>query len=143
MKEMITPIIKLLIRSAIPTMIVLGAASGIYAQQTRLVAKGDWANTGIVMTVTDSGASIRFDCADATIAKQLRIKKDGSFVAEGTFMRSGPGPIREDAQGTAVAFKGKVAGKTMSLQMADAKTGEKLGDYTVTQGQSGRLHRCY
>jgi hypothetical protein len=27
--------------------------------------------------------------------------------------------------------------------MADAKTGEKLGDYTVTQGQSGRLHRCY
>ena len=113
------------------------------AQKTTAVPKGEWGGRGIAMTITDAGASIQFDCADGTITKQLRINKDGGFTAEGTLMRNGPGPIRVGAQGLAVIFTGKVTRKTMTLRMSDAKSGEKLGEYAATLGQTTRLHRCY
>jgi len=134
---------QLLIKALLPAIMVFVGACSVSAQRTTAVAKGEWGATGVAMNVTEGGASIEFDCADANIAEQLRVNKDGSFVVKGTFMRSGPGPVRADDEGRPVTFKGKVEGKSMTFQIADAKTGEKIGNYTVTQGQTGRNHRCY
>jgi hypothetical protein len=143
MRAAISRIIRLLTRALLPAVVILIGGHGTFAQRTTPVSKGEWGGTGIAMTVTDGGASIQFDCASGSITKQLRMKRDGSFSAEGTLMRNGPGPIRADALGRPVIFKGKVTGKAMTLQMTDAKSGDKLAEYTVQQGQSARLHRCY
>lgn len=145
MKVAISFIEQVVIRGLLPAIVVLIAAYGASSQRTTPVAKGDWGATGVSVNVSDAGASIEFDCANATITKQLRVKRDGSFAAYGNFMRSGPGPVRigDDDKGRPVVFKGKVKHKTMAFRMTDAKTGESLGDYTVTQGRSSRLHRCY
>src|SRR5436309_2532240 len=118
---------------------------GIYAQRTKAVSRGTWGGPSLNMTVTSTGATLQFDCADGEITKQLRMTKNGSFAALGTFMRSGPGPIRVDRQPEArsVTYKGKVKGKTMSLSITDTKTGEDLGTFKLGLGQSGRIHRCY
>jgi hypothetical protein len=113
------------------------------AQRTKPVTRGDWGGSEVAMSVTENGATIQFDCANGTITKKLGTKRDGTFTAEGTYMRNGPGPIRVGQEGLAVTFKGKVTGQVMKLTMTDVKTGEILGDYTVTKGQSTRLHRCY
>jgi hypothetical protein len=144
MRATISFMIQFLTKTLLPSVIVLAATYGANAQRTQPVAKGDWGGTGIAMTVTDTGGSIQFDCADGTITSELRMKNDGSFRAEGTLTRNGPGPVRTDQTpvGRAVIFKGKVNGKSMSITMTDAKTGERLGEYVATHGQEPRLHRC-
>ncbi|MFL6374491.1 MAG: hypothetical protein ACJ73D_07500 [Pyrinomonadaceae bacterium] len=127
----------------VPAILIFAGVYACSAQRTTAVSKGQWGAAGVVMDVTDAGASLDFDCANGTITKQLRVKRDGSFTAEGTWMRNGPGPIRADAQGRAVTFKGKVKGKTMTLHITDAKTDETIADYTLVHGASVRLHHCY
>ena len=131
-------------RALLPAIVVLLGAVFSFGQRTKPVPTGDWGGTGIAMTITDSGGSIQFDCADGNITRQLRMKKDGSFAAAGTLTSNGPGPVRADRipVGRPVMFKGKVEGKMIHLTMTDAKTGEKLGDYTAKHGQEPRLHRC-
>ena len=125
------------------TAIFLGGAYSVSAQHTKPVDKGPWGGAGVLMNVTEAGATIEFDCANASITEEMRVKHDGSFVAEGNFMRSGPGPVRVDDQGTPAIFKGKVSGKEMTLKISNAKTGDSLGEYSLTQGRQTRLHRCY
>src|SRR3954466_4970262 len=110
MRAAASSIPQMLIRSVLPVALLLAAAYVTNAQRTTPVAKGDWGGTGIAVTVTDTGATIQFDCASGMITNQLRVKKDGSFTAEGTLARNGPGPIRADSQATgrAVICKGKV-----------------------------------
>jgi len=145
MRASISFIPQILIKGLLPAIVLLSAAYGIFAQRTTPVGKGEWGGTGIAMTVTDTGATIQFDCAAGTITKQMRIKRDGSFIAEGTLTRNGPGPVRRDSQpiGRAVIYKGKVNRRSMSLTVTDAKTGEKLSDHTLTAGGAANLHRCY
>jgi hypothetical protein len=143
MRAATSRIVRLLTRALLPAVVIFIGTYCTFAERTTPVAKGEWGGTGIAMTVTDGGATIQFDCANGTITEQLRMKRDGSFSAEGTLMRNGPGPIREGAQGMPVIFKGKITGKAMTLQMTDAKNGDKLAEYSARQGQSARLHRCY
>ncbi|HEY2847604.1 MAG TPA: hypothetical protein VGI80_07280 [Pyrinomonadaceae bacterium] len=136
---------QLLPKALLPSIVIFAAAYCTCAQRTTPVSKGEWGGTGIAMSVTDMGASIQFDCADGSIAGQLRVKKDGSFTVEGTLTRNGPGPIRSDSQvvGRAVVYKGKVDRKSMSLTIADTKTDEKLGEYTLGLNQAAVVRRCY
>jgi hypothetical protein len=134
---------RLFLRIVVPAIIVFIAANAAVAQRTTPVPKGDWGGTGAQMSVSDAGASIDFDCASGSINKQLRMKRGGGFTAEGTFMRSGPGPIRIGDEGRPVIYNGKVTGKVMTVRITDKKTGESVGEYTVTKGQPTRLHRCY
>jgi len=123
-------------------LIIVQMASG---QKTRSLENGTWGGTGVALEVTSAQASIQFDCARGQTEKPLRIRKDGTFEATGTFERSGPGPIRLDSPPTTrkVTYKGKMTGKTMSLSLRDSISGEDLGSFTLTKGGEGRLHRCY
>src|ERR1043165_5947606 len=127
---------------AVATLLLFSAVA--FSQRTTPVKVGLWGATGLNMNVTKTGATLGFDCADGEITKQLRMKRNGSFETAGTFTRSGPGPIRIDAQPQArsVIYKGKVTDKTMTLTVSDAATGEKITTQTLTFGQSGRIHRC-
>ena len=124
---------------------LLAAAIGANGQRTTAVKQGAWGGTGMIMTVARAGATIQFDCATGSITKQLRMRKNGTFEAVGTFTRSGPGPVRidRDPQASGVTYKGKVSGKKMTVTVTDAKTGEDLGTFPLIRGGSGRLHRCY
>lgn len=145
MRVAISFVPQILIKGLLPAIVLLSAAYGICAQRTTPVARGEWGGTGIAMTVTDNGTSIQFDCAAGTVTRRIRVKRDGSFIAEGTLTRNGPGPVRRDSQptGRAVIYKGKVKRNSMSLTVSDAKTGEKLSDHALTAGGAANLHRCY
>ncbi|MBV9242730.1 MAG: hypothetical protein JO314_12050 [Acidobacteria bacterium] len=115
-----------------------------YGQRTTPVKTGQWGTTGLNIAVAGTGATLEFDCATGEITSRLRAKRNGSFEAVGTFTRSGPGPVRMDqeSQATQVRYKGKVSGKKMTLTITRVDTGESLGSYTLTLGQTGRIRRC-
>jgi hypothetical protein len=127
-------------------MFAIAAVTGTAAaQRTKAISRGAWGGTGIAMTVDSDAVSVDFDCATGQINRQLRVKGNGTFEAVGTFTPNGPGPIRIDRQPSAraVIFKGKVSGKKMTLTLTDRKTGDLISTFTLTQGLSGRLHRCF
>jgi hypothetical protein len=107
------------------------------------VKLGTWGGQGIAMEVVKTGATIQFDCGDAEITGPIRTNKRGSFDSQGTFTKSGPGPTRiGQSRSIPARFQGKVASKSMTLTVTDAKSGDSLGTYTLKQGVAVRLHRC-
>lgn len=62
----------------------------------------------------------------------------------GNYLRERVGPQREEEPGEGVAarYSGRVTGKTMQLTVTLAHSGETIGDFRLTHGRAGRLHKC-
>jgi hypothetical protein len=135
---------KLAAKCGLALFLLAGLTTMVEAQKTSAVSRGLWGGTGMNLTVAAAGATIELDCATVEIGKQLRMKRNGSFEAQGSMTRSGPGPIRIDHQPkpVPVVLKGTVSGKTIKVSVTDADSGEELGSYSLTKGVTGRLRRC-
>ena len=105
---------------------------------------GQWGGQGISMEVTDSGATLDFDCASGTITEIIAPDSAGKFSAEGRFTRHRPGPTREDddTEGQPANYTGVVAGENLTLTITLTKNSEKVGDFTLAHGKMGRIRRC-
>lgn len=105
---------------------------------------GIWGGDHISMEVTESGASINYDCAHGTISEKIVPDRDGHFAAQGSHVREHPGPVRlgEDATGQATTYRGSVDGDTMQLTVILSKSNETVGTFTLTHGKNGRVRKC-
>ena len=105
---------------------------------------GLWGGQGISMEVTDSGATLDFDCASGTITEPITLDSAGKFSAKGRFARHRPGPTREDddTEGQPATYSGVVDGENLTLTITLAKNSEKVGDFTLAHGKMGRIRRC-
>ena len=105
---------------------------------------GTWGGDHISMVVTQSGASIEYDCAHGAISEKIVPDRDGHFAAQGSFVREAPGPSRqgEDASGQPATYRGSLDGDTMQLTVVLSKSNETLGSFTLTHGKTGRIRKC-
>ena len=105
---------------------------------------GQWGGQGISMEVTDSGATLEFDCAAGTITEAIAPDSTGKFSAKGRFARHRPGPTREedDTEGQPAIYAGVVDGDNLTLTITLVKNSEKVGDFTLAHGKMGRIRRC-
>ena len=105
---------------------------------------GVWGGQGISMEVTDSGASLDFDCASGAITEPIVPDSAGKFSAKGRFARHRPGPTREgdDTEGQAAIYSGMLDGENMTLTITLAQNKEKAGSFTLAHGKTGRIRRC-
>jgi hypothetical protein len=113
-------------------------------QEQHRVTRGNWGGQNIQLTVNDAGAQVQFSCSHGTIDEAL-VLKDGKFSARGTFIREGPGPLREDdppAKQPAV-YRGSVQDKTMTLTVTLDKTNEQVGSFELEFDTPGRVRRCH
>ena len=96
------------------------------------------------MEVTDSGATLDFDCASGTITEVIAPDNSGKFSAKGLFVRHHPGPTREgeDTEGQPAIYAGVLEGENLTLTITLARSKEKIGTYTLTHGKMGRITRC-
>src|SRR5688572_20800810 len=60
------------------------------------VPNGAWGGDHIGIAVTDSGATIEYDCAAGTIREPLRLDRSGRFQWQGIHYPGQGGPIRID-----------------------------------------------
>lgn len=105
--------------------------------------RGTWGGRSISMEVTDEGAEIEFDCAHGRISEKIAPNGEGKFEVKGTFARERGGPERigENYDQPAV-YRGSIKEKTMDLRIELTRNNEDLGTFTLTQGSTGRIHKC-
>lgn len=109
-----------------------------------LVAPGIWGGEHVGLLVTDGGGSLEYDCAHGKIDQALVTDAAGRFDLRGTHTREHGGPIREDeaADTHPARYSGTTDGRTMILTVTLSDSGERIGTFELTRGQTGWILRC-
>ena len=103
---------------------------------------GTWGGQHIQMEVTENGATLEFDCGNASIDEPIKLDSRGHFRAKGKYQNEG-GPARaeDDSRTKPVIFEGSVQGDKMTLGYAEA--GQKPAEtFTLERGRKVRLMNC-
>jgi hypothetical protein len=105
--------------------------------------RGTWGGQSVALEVNDKGADIEFDCAHGRITEKIAPDANGKFESKGVFARERGGPERMGENNDQPAiYRGSIKEKTMTLTIELTRNNENLGTFTLTQGSSGRLHKC-
>jgi hypothetical protein len=105
---------------------------------------GVWGGKHIRFEVTDNGATVEFDCAQATAEGRIVVDRAGRFSVAGTYNEEHGGPVRSDesSAGVPVRFSGRVGGSLMTLTITRAGTREAIGTFALTRDRETRLVKC-
>ncbi|HEY8148150.1 MAG TPA: hypothetical protein VIK51_04420 [Vicinamibacteria bacterium] len=106
------------------------------------VPNGSWGDDHVVLTVTDNGGRVEFDCAHGTLDHPLRLDDRGRFSVAGTFVPDG-GPVRvgEDSRSRPARYQGRLDRQKLEFTVTvEGQTGQ--GPFTVTLGKSTKLTKC-
>ena len=107
-----------------------------------MIQNGSWGGKGIVVEVTDAGATVEYDCAHGTI-ERLEPGRDGGFEARGTHTVESFGPSRGGGESARPArYTGRVSGDAMTLTVTLTDTQEAVGTFSLGRGQRTRLVKC-
>lgn len=105
---------------------------------------GMWGGQGISMEVTDTGASLDFDCATGSITEAIAPDRAGKFTVKGLLARQRPGPTREGEEndGEPATYSGVINGENLTLTITLAQSNEKVGTFTLGHGKPARIRKC-
>lgn len=117
-----------------------GSAPG---ERTAMMKNETWGGKGIVVQVTDAGATVEYDCAHGTI-ERLELRGDGGFEAQGTHTVESLGPTRAGAEPITrpARYTGSVSGDEMTLTVTLTETQEKVGTFSLGRGRRTRIVKC-
>lgn len=123
---------------------VLSPGSLADGGKQRRLAQGSWGAPHIRLTVSESSATIEYDCAHGQIDGPLVIDSRGRFNLKGTHSPEHPGPIRDNEQSTGqpARYAGWTDGKKMTLTVTLAGQKEPIGTFNLTLGGGGRIFKC-
>ena len=118
--------------------------SGGQKKMAETVTAGVWGGDHISLHVTESGATVEYDCAHGTIDQPLTLDSQGRFEVKGTHTRERGGPVRRDDKPDShpARYTGRVEGQTMTLTVALTDMQDAGDTYTLTQGEGGRIFKC-
>lgn len=124
--------------------ILLSAAGPCATDLAGPVAPSEWGGDHVGLTVSATGGTLEYDCASGTIDQPIAAGTTGDFVAQGTHTVGHGGPIMvgEIPDRHPARYDGWTDGKTMRLSVTLTDTGQKLGEFTLTRGQSPHVFRC-
>ncbi len=130
-------------------------ASNRVKNKMTALPKGTWGGPHLIFTVTESGATLEFECAHGAIDQIVLLDTNGRFDVRGTHETETGGPTRdisvsnEDSSGVskeAIAtghparYTGQIKGPIMTLTVTDRAN--SLGTFTLTSGAMPRLKKC-
>jgi hypothetical protein len=107
------------------------------------VPNGSWGDDHVVLTVTDNGGRVEFDCARGTLDHPLRLDDRGRFSVAGTFVPGYGGPVRagEESQSRPARYQGRLDRQKLEFTVTvEGQTGQ--GPFTVTLGKAPKLTKC-
>jgi hypothetical protein len=108
-----------------------------------MIQSGTWGGRGIVLEVTDTGATVEYDCAHGTI-ERLEVASDGGFEARGTHTLESIGPTRAGAEPPTrpARYTGRISGDTMTLTVTLTDTMQEVGTFSLGRGRRTRIVKC-
>lgn len=108
------------------------------------VTAGAWGGAHAQMEVTPQETRFELDCARGLIPGPLEVDKSGRVDTSGSLIREGVGAGAETDAGAGepARFRGKLAGKTLTLTVTLVGPAQDLGTYKLTLGRPARLGQC-
>jgi len=120
------------------------AFSGCAGSKCQVDLIGVWGGEHIGMVVSDSSATLDYDCAHGTIDEPFSTDCNGEFEVVGVHILEHGGPLRvgEVLPQHPASYKGQIDGKVMTLKVTLTDTGEEIGTFTITLGVEPNVHKC-
>lgn len=106
------------------------------------VTKGTYGGVGAEMTVTDTGASVQFNCASGVITQQLKLSGNGDFTWSGTYTRIFAVPMGPTDSAHVATFSGTARGSRVIFQVNVPDISVIAGPYDVSRDQASQLAIC-
>ena len=105
---------------------------------------GAWGGDHVNLLVAATGGTLEYDCAHGTIDQSFLADSSGRFDLAGTHTREHGGPIRigEKEDKRPARYTGTTDGRTMTLTVTLTGSNERIGPFTLTRGQLGRVVKC-
>jgi len=131
------------IAGAVACTVVLSATTCPQAIPAR-VASGSWGGDHIGIVVTDSGATIEYDCAAGTITQPLLLDASGNFDWRGVHYPGHGGPVRVDEPPNAHAarYTGHATTDQLSITLSILDTALAPQTFTLRRGGDARVFKC-
>lgn len=121
-------------------LLLLGAACG--TEPTAPGLTGQWGGPEANMTLSASGGTIEYSCAEGTIDPAWTLSPGGQWRASGQHYTGG-GPVPPNGHPPHPAtYAGTVRGNELTFTVTLTDLDQVLGPYTVTRGQSSNLIVC-
>ena len=105
---------------------------------------GVWGGLHLHVEISESGATLDYDCAHGTITEKIVPNREGKFAVNGFHIKERPGPTHEgdNTNGQPAIYSGSIDGETMTLTVRLSGSNEEIGAFTLTQGKTGRIRKC-
>jgi hypothetical protein len=109
------------------------------------VPTGVWGGEHIRLVVTETGATVEYDCDVGRIDGPLLRNQEGDFEARGVhvFGRGGPGRLGDPAPTQDPAqYQGWTDGSHMRLIVTLSASGKQVGTFSLELGRQPLLEKC-
>ena len=115
------------------------------ADSLKLVPTGSWGGEHIRLEITETGATVEYDCAAGRIEGPLFLDKADNFEARGIYISErggprqigGPPPKQHPAM-----YRGSVDGTQMRLTVTLLETSKSVGTFLLGLGRLPLLEKC-
>ncbi len=109
------------------------------------VLTGSWGGEHIRLVVTETGATVEYDCAAGRITEPILPDNDGTFQASGIHVFERGGPLRlgePPAKAYPALYRGWTDGSEMRLTVTLLDTGREVGTFSLGLGRQPLLEKC-
>jgi hypothetical protein len=122
--------------------LVMSCTGAIATPRDGAPVVGEWNGLHASLTLTESGASIEYDCAHGGLRAPVEPDNAGQFTVAGVHFRDHGGPVRigEVPDSMPAQYVGKVQGDQLTLRVIVGA--ETLGPFTLKRGAGSRLLKC-
>ena len=107
------------------------------------VITGTWGGLHVLLTLTDNGGRIEYDCGQGTLDQPVRPDAQGAFHVRGQHNQNHGGPARvadEPPAPQKATYDGTVSGDRMQLRVSS--NGEAIGTYALRRGADPQMAYC-
>ncbi|HEY0994887.1 MAG TPA: hypothetical protein VGD77_02735 [Gemmatimonadaceae bacterium] len=120
-----------------------GCTSGPVFPGDRL-PPGAWGGEHALLMVSDTAATLEFDCASGRIGGPLPVDGDGRFTWEGEYIVGHGGPIRQDEPPDArpATYDGSTNGRDMTLRVRVKDGSIPPLEFQLERGRDARVFKC-
>jgi hypothetical protein len=127
--------------TATRVLLVFSTAALLAACRADAVPNGAWGGDHVLLTVTDNGGRVEFNCAHGTLDHPLRLDDAGRFNVVGTFAPEHAGPVLQPEDNRPARYAGRIDRDKIEFTVTlEGQTGR--GPYTVALAKKPKLQKC-
>ena len=115
------------------------------AGNSQVIQSGTWGGQHIGMVVSDSSATLDYDCAHGSIAEPIMADDNGTFEVNGIYVIEKGGPIRlgDIPDKHPAVYYGTIRGKEMMMIVKLTDTDAVIDTFSLTFEAEPIIHKCY